>query len=160
MTTPLASRRIVFQGLGALGVAAALAACGGGDDPDSKSPGPSNTPTDQETTSDAPSTPPTSEAPGSADVLATTTEIPVGGGIILTDVHIVITQPTAGEFVAFGSRCKHQGFDVTSVSDGTIKCSHHGSVYDATSGDNIGGPAPTGLDAIAIKVEGTNIVKA
>lgn len=159
MTTPLTSRRIVFQGLGALGVAAALAACGGGDDPDADSPDPSSTPTDPETTSSAPTSSPTSQAPG-GDVLATTTEIPVGGGIILTDVHIVITQPTAGTFVAFGSRCKHQGFDVTSVSGGTIKCSHHGSVYDAATGENTGGPAPTGLDEVAIKVEGTNILQA
>ena len=32
MTQPRPSRRIVFQGLSALGVAAVLAGCGGGDD--------------------------------------------------------------------------------------------------------------------------------
>jgi nitrite reductase/ring-hydroxylating ferredoxin subunit len=137
------NRRIVFQGLGALGVAAALAACGGG------SGGPS----------DAGSTPTAGKA---GEALASTSEIPVGGGIVLTDKHLVITQPTKGEFKAFSSVCLHQGFDVGKVEGGTITCLHHNSTYDAATGAVTGGPAPSGgkLAAVAVKVEGDKVVAA
>lgn len=162
MTTPYASRRIVFHGLGALGVAATLAACGGGDGDgdaaDPTTPATSGTPTDQATERDSAS--PSDSGTPEAEGLVATSEVPVGGGVILLDEHLVITQPTAGEFAAFGSRCKHQGFDVGKVEDGTITCLRHGSMYDAATGDVTGGPAPTGLDKVEIKVQGGNIVLA
>jgi nitrite reductase/ring-hydroxylating ferredoxin subunit len=136
------SRRIVFHGLTALGVAAVLAGCGGGDG---------------STTADE--TPIHRQKSGGKTVLAQTSDIPVGGGIILTDVKIVITQPTDGEFRAFSAVCTHQGFTVTSVEDDQILCNHHGSVYDAETGDNIGGPAPAPLDPIEIDVKGGKILQ-
>jgi len=54
------------------------------------------------------------------DVLASTSDIPVGGGKILADKKIVITQPHAGTFDAFTAVCTHQGCIVTTVSGGTI----------------------------------------
>ena len=131
------SRRIVFQGLGALGVAVALAACGG----DDGGSGSNKAPT-----------------PGAA--LATTDEVPVGGGIILSDEGIVITQPTAGEFKGFTSVCTHQGNTVTSVENGQILCSFHGSSFSAADGAVEGGPAPSALGEIAIKVDGDQILAA
>lgn len=129
-----ASRRIVFSGLGALGVAAALAGCAGsGDD-----------------TSDP-------EVASGAE-LASTAEIPVGGGIILTDEKLVITQPTEGDFQAFTAVCTHQGLLVTSVEDGTIRCANHGSSYDAASGDATGGPASGPLASVDITVDDGKIL--
>jgi len=151
------SRRIVFHGLTALGVAAVLAGCGGGDD------GTGSTSDDTSTPSDNTSTPTGGKSSGGTTtqiVLAKTSEVPVGGGIILTDEKIVITQPTDGEFKAFSAVCKHQGFTVTSVEDDQIRCNHHGSVYDFESGDNIGGPAPAPLDPIEITVKRGNILQA
>jgi nitrite reductase/ring-hydroxylating ferredoxin subunit len=143
---PRPTRRIVFTGLGALGVAAALAGCGGG-----SSGGP-----------DATNTQKTTSAGTAGEVLAKTSDIPVGGGIILTDKKIVLTQPTAGKFEAFSAVCKHQGFPVGEVSDGTITCLQHGSTYDATTGERTGGPAPTGsaLDKVEIKLDGDQILAA
>ncbi|MEQ6899572.1 Rieske (2Fe-2S) protein [Nocardioides sp. YIM 152588] len=138
MTTPLrearATRRMVFSGLGALGVAAALAGCAG----DSGSA-------------------PTVTA---GDELATASEVPVGGGIVLTDAKIVLTQPVAGEFKAFTAVCTHQGLTVTSVDAGTIRCSHHGSAYSADSGEVESGPAPSPLAEVAITVDGDRILAA
>jgi len=157
MTTPRPSRRIVFQGLGALGVAAVLAGCGGDDSStDSTDSTGSTGSTDSGSGSESSGGKPSLEA----GALATTAEIPVGGGIVLTDVHIVITQPAAGEFAAFGSRCKHQGFDVGRIEGGTITCLHHGSQYDAATGDVTGGPAPTGLDKVEIDVRNGQIFQA
>lgn len=133
-----ASRRIVFSGLGALGVAAALAGCGGSD-------------------SGGGSSQPTVDAGAE---LASTADVPVGGGIILSDEKIVITQPTEGTFEAFTAVCTHQGLLVTSVEDGKILCANHGSSYSAQSGDVEGGPAPSALAAVAIDVKDDKIFAA
>jgi Rieske Fe-S protein len=156
MNQPLASRRIVFQGLSALGVATVLAGCGGDDEPSSSSP--TTEPSSPSDSSSSPAEPPPSSASPSrtkkpaGPTLATTDEIPVGGGIVLMDERIVIAQPTAGEFVAWSAICKHEGETVGSVEDNVIICPYHGSRYDAATGDVVGGPAPSGLDPVQITV--------
>lgn len=92
--------------------------------------------------------------------LALKSEVPVGGGIVLTDERIVITQPTEGDFQAFTAVCTHQGLLVTSVEDGTIHCANHGSSYDATSGDVTGGPASGPLASVEITMDGDRILAA
>jgi Rieske Fe-S protein len=99
-------------------------------------------------------------AGGSAAVLATTAEIPVGGGKILTAQKIVITQPQAGTYHAFTAICTHLGCIVNSVSGGTINCPCHGSKYSIVNGSVVNGPAPLPLAAVSIKVQGTSIVEA
>ena len=102
-----------------------------------------------------------SAAGGSAsDVLASTAEIPVGGGKILTDKKIVITQPQAGSFHAFTAICTHLGCIVNTVSGGTINCPCHGSKYSIVNGSVVNGPAPLPLAAVSIKVQGTSIIQA
>ena len=127
----------MFQGLGALGVAVALAGCGGSDGGSGSD-----------------------KAPATGAALATTDEVPVGGGLILGDEGIVITQPTAGKFEGFTSVCTHQGNTVTSVENGQILCAFHGSSYSATTGEVEGGPAPSALAKIAIKLDGDQILAA
>ncbi|MEJ7834128.1 MAG: Rieske (2Fe-2S) protein [Nocardioides sp.] len=134
----LTSRRIVFQGLGALGVAVALAGCGGGGDGAGAA----------------------AKTPDAGSALASVSDVPVGGGLILGDMLIVITQPTEGEFKAFTAVCTHEGNTVTSVEDGTIECSFHGSSYSAETGEVEGGPAPSALAEVNIKVDGDQIVTA
>jgi nitrite reductase/ring-hydroxylating ferredoxin subunit len=111
--TDTVSRRIVFQGLGFLGVAAALAGCGGSSDASD---------------SDA------SAAASSGTALATTDEVPVGGGIVLTDAGVVLTQPTAGEFKAFTAICTHQGAALDAVTSEGIECPLHGSRFSIEDG--------------------------
>jgi len=127
-------RRIVFQGLGALGTAVALAGCGGGGD-------------DGE---DAPS-------PDAGAELASTADVPVGGGLILADERIVLTQPTEGEFKAFSAICTHQHCEVTEV-DRTINCPCHHSKFSIEDGSVESGPAPSPLEPVAIEVRGGTIV--
>jgi Rieske Fe-S protein len=97
---------------------------------------------------------------GASDVLASTTEIPVGGGKILTDKKIVITQPQAGSFHAFTAICTHLGCIVNTVSGGTINCPCHGSKYSIVNGSVVNGPAPLPLAAVSIMVQGTSIIQA
>ncbi len=135
-----ANRRIVFHGLGALGVAVALAGCAGDDGGDEGG-----------------------DELGGNDVesgveLTTTDQVPVGGGIVLTDQKVVVTQPSKGEFRAYTAVCTHQQLLVTSVEDGVIHCDNHGSEYDAATGEVSRGPAPAGLAAVEVSVDGDRIV--
>jgi nitrite reductase/ring-hydroxylating ferredoxin subunit len=95
-------------------------------------------------------------------VLATTTEFPVGGGKVVREGTgvVVVTQPADGEFKAFNGKCPHQGCPVTEVTENTIVCNCHGSVFDAATGDRLEGPAPVGLTPVAITVQGDQILLA
>jgi Rieske Fe-S protein len=73
---------------------------------------------------------------------------------------VVITQPQAGSFRAFTAICTHQGCTVSTVSGGTINCPCHGSKFSVASGSVVAGPAPSPLAPVAIKVQGTSIVRA
>jgi Rieske Fe-S protein len=99
-------------------------------------------------------------ASGQSPPLALTSDVPVGGGKILADKKIVITQPRAGSFEAFTAVCTHQGCTVSSVSGGTINCPCHGSKFSVTNGSVMNGPAATPLASVSIKVQGTSIVQA
>jgi Rieske Fe-S protein len=108
--------------------------------------------------SDQPASP--RPASGQPPSLALTSDVPVGGGKILADKKIVITQPRAGSFEAFTAVCTHQGCTVSSVSGGTINCPCHGSKFGIANGSVVTGPAASALAPVSIKVQGTSIVQA
>jgi len=93
-----------------------------------------------------------------APALAATADIPVGGGVILADRDVVVTQPVAGTFTAFSATCTHAGCLVSEVDGGTINCSCHGSRFAVADGSVTAGPAPRALAEKAIRVEGATIV--
>ena len=128
------------QVLLAAGAVTLLAACGGSD-------------------GGTPGTGPTPDV-AAGTVLAAAADVPVGGGVILGDPDIVVTQPTAGEYRAFSSICTHEQCPVTSVSDNVITCPCHSSQFDAVDGSAIGGPAILGLAPVAVEVDGGQIVAA
>jgi nitrite reductase/ring-hydroxylating ferredoxin subunit len=97
-----------------------------------------------------------SAAPGT---LASTAEVPEGGGKIIDGVNVVLTQPRAGSFKGFSAVCTHQGCIVDSISDGIIGCPCHGSEFSIKDGSVVRGPATRPLPPVAIKVEGTSIVQ-
>lgn len=78
--------------------------------------------------------------------------VPVGGGVILAEAGVVVTQPTEGEFLAFDRTCTHRGCAVRSVAGGTISCFCHGSRFRITDGSVAGGPAPAPLPRREITV--------
>jgi Rieske Fe-S protein len=80
--------------------------------------------------------------------------------MIFANRGIVVTQPKAGEFKAFSSKCTHGGCAVSSVSDGTINCPCHGSKFDVATGSVTDGPADEPLPARSIAVEGDSITLA
>jgi Rieske Fe-S protein len=143
----------VIAGVGAGGLALAVTACGGGTDT-AQAPGTA-------AESSAPqSSAPQSSAPQADGALAKTADIPVGGGTILKDQKIVITQPTEGDFKAFSALCTHKGCPVASVEGGSIVCPCHGSKFAIADGAVTDGPAEKPLAAQEIKVDGDQITLA
>lgn len=91
-----------------------------------------------------------------AKALVATDDVPVGGGVILADEQIVVTQPSEEVFVAMSSLCPHQGCPVSSISDGVITCPCHDSQFDL-DGTVRQGPATEGLESREITVESGEI---
>lgn len=149
---PDLSRRIVLAG--ACGVCAvAVGGCasyGKGNAPKPSAAAPA-------ATAAAPPQPGASAAPAG---IASTADVPVGGGLILADQDLVITQPSAGSFKGFSATCTHQGCTVATVSGGTINCPCHGSTFSVADGTVAGGPAPEPLASRALTVAGTAITLA
>jgi Rieske Fe-S protein len=91
------------------------------------------------------------ERPATGPVISTA-EVPEGGGVIIAAAGVVITQPAAGDYVAFGSTCPHRGCTVRAVAAGTINCFCHGSRFRITDGSVAGGPATEPLPRRPITV--------
>ncbi|NYG57770.1 Rieske Fe-S protein [Nocardioides daedukensis] len=152
------SRRSTLGGFTAAGLALpTLAACGGGDSP-SKATDP-GTGTGTSATPSAPADESESSSPPSAEAstgLLSTEDVPVGGGVILAEEKLVVTQPTAGEFKGFTAVCTHQGCIVSAVST-TIDCGCHQSKFSLSDGSVQGGPAPSPLESRDLSVTGDQI---
>jgi Rieske Fe-S protein len=89
-----------------------------------------------------------------------TADVPVGGGVIVPDAQVVVTQPTAGSFKAFTAVCTHQGCLVSSVAEGKITCACHGSVFSAADGSVLQSPASSPLAERTATVSGNTITVA
>jgi Rieske Fe-S protein len=90
--------------------------------------------------------------------VAQVSDIPVGGGVILADQAIVVTQPSEGDVKAFSAICTHQGCLVSEVVDNEIICPCHGSRYSAEDGAVLNGPATEPLPSAGVAVEGGSVV--
>ncbi len=161
-TDSLATRRGVLAGVGLVGLASAITACGAGTS--SSTPAAGNA---AGTTGGAGTAAPASSAAAggasssaATSALAATSKIPVGSGMIFPEPQVVVTQPTAGEFKAFSAVCTHMGCIVNQISNQTIDCPCHGSQYSITTGAVVAGPAPRPLPAKQIKVSGGSIFLA
>ncbi|HKS98123.1 MAG TPA: Rieske (2Fe-2S) protein [Rugosimonospora sp.] len=136
-----ASRRALLAGVGVVGVAGSLAACGTASSTNSGG-----------TTGGGGSTP-TGAAGGGGNTssdIAKTADIPVGSGKIIGSV--VVTQPAAGEYKAFSAICTHQGCTVNKIASGEIHCPCHGSAFSITDGSVKNGPATQPLASKSVSV--------
>ncbi len=146
MDNPTAlSRRAVLAGGCGAACAVALTACAGygaGGPAPAAAPAPAPSPA------------------GGAPALAAVADVPVGGGVVLADQGLVVTQPVAGTFKAFSATCTHQGCAVSEVADGAIVCTCHGSKFAVADGTPTAGPARTALPETPVAVQGNSIVRA
>jgi Rieske Fe-S protein len=154
-----ATRRGVLAGVGLAGLAGAITACGAGGSGSSAAAAaaPASAPAGGGASASSGGGASASSGGSAAGALATTSEIPVGGGMIFPAKLVVVTQPTAGDYKAFSAICTHMGCTVSTISNGTIDCPCHGSQYSIKNGAVVGGPAPSPLPAKQIKVTGSSI---
>ena len=103
------------------------------------------------------STPTTGSSPaGSGTKIGLASSVPVGGAASFTDPSngqpAYVVQPQAGDFVAFSRICTHAGCTVNFFqgSPPEFRCPCHGSIYNATTGQVIQGPATLGLPSIRV----------
>jgi len=130
------TRRTVLAGAPGISAATLLAACG----------------------SDEAPPPPAATSPQQpAEPLANVNDIPVSGGIIYADRDVIVTQPSLGEFRAFGAKCTHKGCVLAAVRNNIISCNCHNAKYSATDGAVEGGPATEPLPVRKIRVDGNTI---
>lgn len=143
MSDPMRTARRTVLAAGAATLAGgALAACGGGSESQ-----PASEPGSAATPSAAASAP-----AGGAKAIAKAADVPVGGGKVLKDEKLVITQPTAGSYRCFSAVCTHSGCLVNKVADGTIDCPCHDSKFKDTDGAVTKGPATRPLPEKKITV--------
>lgn len=149
------SRRAVLATGTALGVGA-LAACGADDEPSQTAAEPEESESSMEAES------PADEGGGEAFVLVALADVPVGGAVSAEDAEgnpVIVAQPNEGEAVAFSAICTHKGCTVA-PKDSALACPCHGSTFDAATGENTGGPAPSPLEEVGVEVVDGNVVQA
>ena len=109
-----------------------------------------------------------SPAPTSAPQAATgaalvkLADVPVGGAVsakTADGTDLIIAQPTAGTVAAFIAKCTHKGCAVAPAGD-KLDCPCHGSVFEAMTGKNISGPAPSPLVPFGVRIAGDDVVGA
>lgn len=141
-------RRTLLVTGGVVASAAVVAACGSGGDASPAQTSPSSAPADDQSGGSS----------SSGSPLASVDDVPVGGGVIIAEPAVVITQPAQGEYRAFVAICPHQGCLVSEVVDNEIICPCHGSRFSASDGAVLEGPARQGLSAAGVAVEGGSVV--
>jgi len=147
------------------GAALTLAACGAegqaGDPvptsaaPSSSAASASPSASSSPSASPSPAEAPSSKAPSGPSV--DTSDVPVGGGVVLDDDDYVITQPSKGTYKAFSKICTHAGCPVTKVEDGVIKCPCHGSEFSIEDGSVKEPPANKPLAESETTVSGSKV---
>jgi Rieske Fe-S protein len=103
--------------------------------------------------------PPSSGTP-TGGPLAKLSDIKVGEAIAATGPdggRIIIARPTQDTVAAFSAICTHQGCPVQPAGR-ELDCPCHGSIYNATTGAVISGPALRPLPTVAVKLSGDEIL--
>ena len=131
------NRRTVLRGAAVLGAGLPLLAACTGADPGSGGSGSSSSGGSAGSGSSGSGG---SGSGGSGGTTIAKTDVPVGGGKILTQDQVVVVQPTKGEFKAYSAICTHQGCTVGEISGGQIICPCHGSHFSIKTGANTAGP--------------------
>ncbi|MGW6935859.1 Rieske (2Fe-2S) protein [Lentzea sp. NPDC054927] len=104
---------------------------------------------------------PTGSTGSTGTALVALADVPEGGGAVVDapgGKKIVVARISATEVKAYDATCPHQGSIVAEPSGTTITCPSHGSQFGTSDGAVKKGPATSGLRAVAVKVDGDQIV--
>ena len=155
------TRRVVLTGALAVGAIPILAACGSNSDGGGSGGGTGGLDSGG-ASGNQPSSSQSDGGNGDGEpvLLAPVADVPEGGGVVLEEEELVLTQPSEGQFRCFSAICTHQGCPVSGVANGTINCPCHGSMFDIDTGEVLAGPAPSPLPEKPIIVSGKEILLA
>lgn len=70
---------------------------------------------------------------------------------------LIVARPTEQAAACFSAICTHMGCTVAPAGK-ELHCPCHGSVYQATTGKNVSGPAPRPLDKVEVHVANGQVV--
>jgi len=104
-----------------------------------------------------------SQQGSSGTKLVSLADVPEGGGAVVDGPggkKIVVARVSATQVKAYDATCPHQGVTVGEPAAGTITCPAHGSQFGAADGKVKKGPATAGLRAVAVRVDGDQVVLA
>ncbi|MEU6758469.1 Rieske (2Fe-2S) protein [Streptomyces sp. NPDC046685] len=157
MSDPQTARRTVLAAGAAALAGGTLAACGGDGGGDGGNTSGAQSSTAATLSTSAPTSAPAETGAAGGKAIAKSADVPMGGGKILKDEKLVVTQPTAGSFRCFTAVCTHQGCLVNKVENGTIDCPCHGSKFEVADGAVAKGPAtrPLAEKKISVAPDGT-----
>jgi len=94
-------------------------------------------------------------SPPAPTLIAPLDKVPSGGGLITEG--LVLTRAADDTVKAFSSKCTHLGCTVNRVNSGKIFCPCHGSVFNATTGAVVQGPAGSPLPSVPVTVKNGGI---
>lgn len=157
MSAWIRRRPLLVTGLASL-TAPVLVACGDDETASAGSDTESGTGSETESGSGSGSGSDTDTGSGQLPAVA---DVPVGGAVSAktgAGEPIIVAQPSPGEIVAFTAVCTHKGCTVKPAG-AKLECPCHGSVFDALTGENVSGPAPSPLASVPVKVEGDQVVE-
>ncbi|WP_372697822.1 Rieske (2Fe-2S) protein [Arthrobacter sp. JSM 101049] len=135
-TAHATGRRTILGGTLAVGAGAALAACGGGNEPQAI-PDPTGQPAKATTTAD----------------------LPVGGSLSVAvqgDTYLLYRQDES-TVLAYTAICTHQGCTV-GLGKNDFKCPCHGSEFSHEDGSPVAGPAKKPLGRYAAAIDGQDVL--
>ncbi len=158
MSRGAVGRRPVLAGGLGIAVTGALVACGS--DEDSSANGSGSGDSGDSGSGDSGDSGDSGSGDSGDDVIVAVADVPVGGAVSAKDGSgepIIVAQPEAGTIVAFTAVCTHKQCKVR--PEGTrLKCPCHESVFEAFTGANVSGPAPSPLASVPVTVSGDNVV--
>ena len=143
-------RRKVLAAGGVVAVGGVLVACGGGE-----SAAPADATAEEAEIAEEIGDVEVAEDQG--EQLVGVSEVPVEGGVVISEPPVVVVQPTDGDIKAFSAVCPHQGCLVSSVEANEIFCPCHGSLFSAEDGAVLAGPANSGLPAVTVRVQDDSV---
>jgi len=91
--------------------------------------------------------------------LVALSDVPADGGVVVKSASVVVVRDADGVH-AFSAVCTHQGCLVSSVTNGSISCPCHGSVFDAKTGEPTNGPATRALAPVKVTVNAGEVVQS
>ncbi|MFQ5851114.1 MAG: Rieske (2Fe-2S) protein [Candidatus Binatia bacterium] len=96
---------------------------------------------------------------GFVKVAKTSEVIPGQGKMVEVNGKKIALFNVDGSFYAIDDTCTHRGGPLSegSLGEKHVTCPWHGAVFDVTTGETLGPPAPTGVVRYNVRVEGADI---